>query len=310
MKRIILVTLLFFCFAGTLTASSINGNFEGNPIVKLVVNGKEIVPEDVPAVVMNGRTVVPIYVLKQMGLDIQWDDSTYTVTINSNTAQSGSAQNEKTASLKNEDETQKITTKDVAKFGNRVGVIKVYDSQDNYLGQGSGFVINQDGLFVTNYHVVEGAAKFRVYIDGDIVLIERNWIKEGIENEERDLFGFYLNYDKKSGKRLYDKKYAFVTMNTKLPEVGDKIYAVGSPAGLSNSISEGIVSGIRDSKKENMKLIQHTATTYSGSSGGALIDENGQVVGITFAGIKGTNLEFAIPIMYIQEELEKKTKTN
>jgi len=78
-------------------------------------------------------------------------------------------------------------------------------------------------------------------------------------------------------------------------KVGEKVYAIGSPQGLENTLSEGIISGLRDDNGK--KLIQVTAPFTHGSSGGALIDENGKLIGITSGMLDGEgNLNFAIPV--------------
>ena len=70
--------------------------------------------------------------------------------------------------------------------------------------------------------------------------------------------------------------------------------AIGSPLGLMNTISDGIVAGFRNFKDE--KFIQITAPISPGSSGGALLDRYGYLVGITSAGyLEGQNLNLAVP---------------
>lgn len=77
--------------------------------------------------------------------------------------------------------------------------------------------------------------------------------------------------------------------------IGDKVYAIGSPLGLENSLSEGIISGIRN--KDGVKLYQTTAPISPGNSGGGLFDENGNLIGITTFKLKGgENINFAIDV--------------
>lgn len=81
--------------------------------------------------------------------------------------------------------------------------------------------------------------------------------------------------------------------------IGSKIVAIGNPKGLEGSVSEGIVSGIRD--EEGLSIIQITAPISPGSSGGPLFNEKGVVVGITTATIRNAqNLNFAIPAKYLK----------
>jgi S1-C subfamily serine protease len=79
--------------------------------------------------------------------------------------------------------------------------------------------------------------------------------------------------------------------------VGDKVYAIVSPIGMSNSLSEGIVSGLRERK--GIQLIQTTAPISKGSSGGGLFDAQGNLVGITtFKLTDGENLNFAVDLRH------------
>lgn len=77
-------------------------------------------------------------------------------------------------------------------------------------------------------------------------------------------------------------------------EIGEKVYSIGSPKGFRNTFAPGIVSGIR--RMERLDLIQTTAPVSQGSSGGALVDEHGNLIGITTATLQGgQNMNFAIP---------------
>lgn len=89
--------------------------------------------------------------------------------------------------------------------------------------------------------------------------------------------------------------------------VGDKVFAIGSPIGMKNSLSEGIVSGLREHK--GVTVIQTTAPISHGSSGGGLFDVQGNLVGITtFKLIEGENLNFAVDIRHAEDLLsDKKT---
>jgi len=82
--------------------------------------------------------------------------------------------------------------------------------------------------------------------------------------------------------------------------IGQEIVAIGSPLGLQNTVSTGIVSSIRNNLYrigKGLKDIQISAPTSHGSSGGALFNMQGEVIGITYAGeIEGQNLNYAIPI--------------
>jgi S1-C subfamily serine protease len=76
-------------------------------------------------------------------------------------------------------------------------------------------------------------------------------------------------------------------------EVGERVYTIGNPRGLSNTLGDGLVSGVREHK--GITLIQTSAPVSPGSSGGALVDSQGALVGITTFIIRDAqNLNFAI----------------
>lgn len=82
-KKVILIGTMLTLFAGAASASSINGDFKGNPIVIIKSNGNELTisSEDVPAFIYDNSTVVPISVLRNLGATVTWDASTYSVDI-------------------------------------------------------------------------------------------------------------------------------------------------------------------------------------------------------------------------------------
>jgi len=142
---------------------------------------------------------------------------------------------------------------------------------------GSGFIADPKGFILTNYHVVGKNQRVAVKLaDGSIytgIVVSRN--------AQVDLALIQIR-PKKPLPRL---KIQGVP-----PRVGQKAYAIGDPRGLERSLSDGIISRI-----DRSGLIQFTATASFGSSGGPLLDEDGQVIGIVQGGNPGTNLNFAIP---------------
>jgi serine protease Do len=132
---------------------------------------------------------------------------------------------------------------------------------------GSGFIISQDGLVITNAHVAEGApsvvtlmmADGKTEIPADVV----GFARAGV-----DLAVLKIN-----GKR----KLPIVKLaNSKSIEVGNQVYAIGTPLAESNqnTFSMGIVSALRTDR------IQHTAGTNQGNSGGPLLNGSGEVIGV------------------------------
>lgn len=81
MKKLLLVSIMFLMFAGVVSASSINGDYKGNPIVKLKSNGNVIDSGEVPAMIYDGKTLVPIAALRNLGATVTWDADTYSVDV-------------------------------------------------------------------------------------------------------------------------------------------------------------------------------------------------------------------------------------
>jgi hypothetical protein len=152
--------------------------------------------------------------------------------------------------------------------------------------QGSGFLVDADGTILTNYHVIRDARSARVKLSsGDIY--EEVEILAG--DERRDIAviriaGYNLPY-----LQLGDSDSV---------RVGAAVVLIGSPLGLENTVSTGVVSGRRQ-EPEGYQLLQISAPASRGSSGGAVLSSRGQVVGIAASQIGGgQNLNFAVPINY------------
>lgn len=173
-----------------------------------------------------------------------------------------------------------LTTQEIAKL--RSEVVRIETSQD----QGSGVVISEKGYVVTNWHVVKDESEITVYFQNQ----HRHGVKAEIVkyDENRDLALLHL-------RSFPDgvEPGAIAFGDPKKLMVGDKIVAIGSPRGLMNTVSEGIVSAFREG--ETVNYIQITAPLSPGSSGGALLNSKGELVGInTFKVVESENLSFAV----------------
>ena len=152
--------------------------------------------------------------------------------------------------------------------------------------QGSGFLVQGDGLILTNHHVIRGATAASVRLStGDVY----DRVAVLVTDERRDLAILKI-----SG-------FALPTLplgNSDGVRIGSDIVAIGSPLGLENTVSTGIVSGQRN-EPEGFRLLQITAPASTGSSGGPVLDRSGHVVGIAASQFRnGQNLNFAVPINY------------
>jgi hypothetical protein len=80
-KKILVLAAALMMFMGIVSASSINGDYKGNPIVKVMSNGKQLQSDEVPAQIYDGHTVVPISLLRQLGASVEWNQDTYSVDV-------------------------------------------------------------------------------------------------------------------------------------------------------------------------------------------------------------------------------------
>lgn len=135
------------------------------------------------------------------------------------------------------------------------------------VGQGTGFLIADNGYIATNYHVVEGASAAGVYTyDG--------------EAHSVSLLGYNQNIDVAILKINADYPYLDLADSDDIIQA-EKVIAIGNPYGLSFSVSEGIISAKHREGPNGLNIyIQTTAELNSGNSGGPLIDKNGEVVGM------------------------------
>jgi len=174
-----------------------------------------------------------------------------------------------------------------------------YDSKGEFLGVGSGFFINQSGDIITNYHVLQGATSAEVKTsDGKTYPITYIIAKD----EQSDIIRLSVDIP---------SQYVLPLSLSKItPEIGERIVVYGSPLGLEKTVSEGIVSALRE-VPDYGKLIQITAPVSPGSSGSPVLNMQGEVIGVaTFQFIEGQNLNFAIPSERIANlTLTKEEKT-
>ena len=163
-------------------------------------------------------------------------------------------------------------------------IIFAYNDKGDFLKLGSGFFISQNGDVITNYHVIQGASFAEIKTsDGKTYPITYILAKD----ERNDIICLSVDIPSKYAHPL--------SLSEIVPEVGERIIVYGSPLGLENTVSDGIISAIRD-VPELGKIIQITAPVSPGSSGSPVLNMNGEVIGVaTFQMIEGQNLNFAIP---------------
>jgi hypothetical protein len=178
-------------------------------------------------------------------------------------------------------------TLDVPAAMESVVSLVISDTEGKDIAQGSGFLVDGSGKVVTNFHVIEKAAS---------VVVKST---EGAFYPVTGILAIHKDNDlavlKVSGKHFKILRLA----DSDGVRVGDKVVAIGSPLGLEQTVSDGLISGIRD--VDSSKVFQTTAAISPGSSGGVLLNAHGEVIAVTaFQLTSGQNLNFAIPVNYVK----------
>ncbi len=202
-----------------------------------------------------------------------------------------------------------------------VALIETFDDKGKKMGSGSGFVVSEDGMIATNYHVIEGAKEIKVSFPA---------LKDGKFYKSTGFVGFVKTKDlalimiDTKGKKLKP-----LPMAKELPSQAETVVAIGAPLGFSDTVTSGIVSAVRTGKELRKMLmrgkrdgygkglgydmeatwIQTSAPISRGNSGGPLINTRGEVVGInTFVSNLGQNLNFSICIQHMKKFIDKAGK--
>lgn len=163
------------------------------------------------------------------------------------------------------------------------------------IGHGSGFIISSDGYIITNHHVIAGNKQLKVIMNNEkeyeaqLIRSSRTTDLALLKINAQNLVPFELNASKNI-------------------ELATEIYAVGTPTAedLSQTISKGIISGVRKTG-DHSKLIQTDASINAGNSGGAIVNEDGLVLGIVSSKLSGFGIEgvaFGIPAYEIFDKLK------
>lgn len=182
-------------------------------------------------------------------------------------------------------EKKELTAQEVYnKYSSAIFYIETYDMNKNSLYSGSGFFIDGQGKAVTNYHVLEDAFYATITLTNNTTFPVKGVLGYDIDKDVAVI-------------EIDGKGFSYLSMgNSNKMTGGEQIYTIGSPYGLSNTITEGIISN-PDRKANGVKLIQISAPISSGSSGGALLNTKGEVIGVTSSAIaQAQNLNFAVAI--------------
>ncbi len=151
---------------------------------------------------------------------------------------------------------------------------------------GSGFFCNDKGEIITNHHVIPAGSGARIRT-WEQKMFRSSYTVKRIKNKD------FLQV----GSTVPKNKVVPLKIAAQLPRVGEKIVVAGSPMGLEQTITSGIVSAWREHDTFG-RVFQMSAPVSPGSSGGPVLNMEGEVVGIVcFQYTQGQNLNFAIPIL-------------
>ncbi|MBO4319741.1 MAG: serine protease [Treponema sp.] len=166
---------------------------------------------------------------------------------------------------------------------------------------GSGFFISSNGYIITNHHVIADC------VDPSYKGYAKLYIKLAEDSDTRipaKVIGYDKIMDLALLKTEVDAPYVFSLGSSKDLDVGDSVYAIGSPLGLERTLTSGIISATDRELLSMGKVFQIDAAVNSGNSGGPMIDSSGKVQAVVFAGVVNyQGLNFAIPVEYLKSEL-------
>jgi S1-C subfamily serine protease len=185
------------------------------------------------------------------------------------------------------------------KTRNAVVLIEVFDSSHNEVTTGMGFFVSDNGLLITNAHVIESATSAAVKRESGDVLPIKGAIRVDRENDLAVL-------------AVEGRNLPFLTLGqSELLQTGDRVAIIGSPLGLEGSLSEGIIAAKRKETDADRQWLQITTPISPGSSGSPVIDSSGKVIGIATLVLRGgQSLNFAVPVELAVAMLRSENKAN
>ncbi|HUC92241.1 MAG TPA: stalk domain-containing protein [Paenibacillus sp.] len=253
-----------------------------------VVSGKAV-KLSAPPQVIGGATMVPLrFVSEALDADTVWESTTKSVRIAS-------------VEYRLEQEIERLGSGQAVK--KKLSAAEIVARVDDYVGmittdygQGSGIVLS-DRWLLTNYHVINGAKEGQVQL-GNGVSVPIQGVVEG--DPEQDLAILQTKEPmpgfEDGGGVAFGDGYSV--------RKGDRVYAIGSPLGIRNTVSEGLISNI--TFEGGARVFQTNAQIDHGSSGGGLFNEYGELIGITTSGVEDTkaDLNFAVAVSGIEGWLQ------
>lgn len=184
---------------------------------------------------------------------------------------------------------------------NQIGS-QISNNSSNYTASGSGFVLSSNGVIVTNYHVINGANGVDVFVNRDNG-VKKYRAKVLISDKTNDIS--LLQIDDNTFDKFLSLPYA---VKTTIQDVGTNVFALGYPMsnilGEEIKVTDGIISS-RTGYQGDIVTYQISAPIQFGNSGGPLFDKQGNIVGITNAGVPNAqNVGYAIKTSYLKNLID------
>jgi len=252
---------------GILIAASVGVGANEN--IGIYVNGKKINADK--AFVMDGVTMVPLRLISEaLGMSVKWDGDTRSVIINS-------APEETRPKLSIQDVTEQI-----------LPAVVTVETDESY---GTGFFVSPCGKLITCAHVAKDYKTFIITMQNGKKLTAR--LLEKVDKWDLALL------------QVSGSNYPYIEQFNYEAKTFDKVYSF--PRGLQYPVAQGEVGAIIEKPHENTgvtaRTIHYNGSVPNGSSGGPVVNEYGELVGVTYSGV-GDNVAFSIAAEYVKKILE------
>jgi Trypsin-like serine proteases, typically periplasmic, contain C-terminal PDZ domain len=177
--------------------------------------------------------------------------------------------------------------------------VRNYEADGVWVKLGSGFLISEDGIIVTNYHVIDGAFSLKALLNDDV-----EYEVTTVLGYDKDVDLAYIKIDKED--------CSYLELSDVTPSVGDTVYAIGSMLGLTRTFTKGVISyiGREIEDFDAVEYIQYVGITHSGNSGCPMLNSEGEVIAINQLGDTATgDIGLGIPVSYLEAIPQNKNET-